>query len=195
MTKREAILIGTTFLLTSAAFVIGYFIFNKKEEPDKRADTQIPVYTGSDTISWDRAKELREAYLSFKPLRVRHRGRTGTGTIQRDSLRGFLFKSSNLLDPISTNASGETRIDTVAFFFGKSGEFDDGPEPGSGTGGGVGHGRPRRSADMQLIAIGVKNNKLLTSKGGDTTIQAARVLSAASIYDKADPCPPFCPEE
>lgn len=120
----------------------------------------------SSRITWTQATAMHNEYLLFKPLRVRY-PESSTGSI--DNLKGFSFSASQLDEIINGNLSG-SKPDEVYFMFGQEGTFSD--------------GFMNNSANMRIIAVGTLNNSFLTTPRSGTSI---------SVYDKADPCPPNCP--
>jgi hypothetical protein len=128
----------------------------------------------SERISWEDAKKLKKEYEEFKPLRVRHRGVTDTGPEEKENLRGFVFEAADLDEIIRSNHSSLGNPDKVVFLFGQSGTFTEFPA--------------RKRANMHIIALGMKDNVFLI----DGT-KADATKARASIFDKADPCPPNCP--
>ena len=120
----------------------------------------------SSRITWTQANTMHNEYLSFKPMRVQV-PENSSGTIA--NLKGFSFSASQLDEIINGNLSG-SKPDQVYFMFGQEGTFND--------------GFMNNSANMRIIAVGSLNNSLLTTPRSGTSI---------SVYDKADPCPPNCP--
>ena len=122
--------------------------------------------TGSSRISWSDAQKLQQEYLGFKPMRVKYTD--ASGTEQKEDLKGFVFTATHLDTIINYNASG-TKPDEVYFIFGQDGTFSEGIL-----------GMTKRP-NMHIIAVGMNGKNLLISG------------SKPSIFDKADPCPPNCP--
>lgn len=141
-----------------------------------------PVPRGHDErISWDSAMILMKDYLEYEPLRVKHNGKDGNGKEQKQNLKGFIFSADALKEIIEGNHSA-VDPDSVAFFFGREGKFND--------------GLLNKSANMHIIAVGIKDGKLLKGvRTPDSSSIRANAFFGASVFDKADPCPPFCPEE
>jgi len=163
--NRNFVQISLTALITSAFFIIPMAntrtgLISERAAPRQR-------------ITWKQATDMQKEYLDFRSLRVfipendRHE--------QRQKLKGFTFPADTLREILDHNLSGETP-DSVYFQFGQEGTFGD-----DFLG-----GLFRDSGHMRLVAVGVKNGKLLiTEKTPGTGI---------SVFDKADPCPPNCPE-
>lgn len=126
-----------------------------------------PVDDASERITWADAQTYHTEYMNFKPMRVEYP--EGASGATRTDLAGFVFNASQLNEIINSNASGTTP-DSVYFMFGKHGHFNEGLL-----------GMHRR-ANMRIIAIGMNGHTLLT--GGLNP----------SIFDKASPCPPYCPQ-
>ncbi len=101
-----------------------------------------------------------------------------------ESLEGFIFPQDALYEIIRTNKSG-VLPDTVAFLFGKEKKKHFKTKKF-----GVEYGRER--AFIKLIAIGIKNGKLLDYTHPDTTKKYPVSTKAfgPSIFDKASPIPP-----
>jgi len=123
----------------------------------------------SERISLKDAVDYQRKFDKIKPLRVTHKGVYNSNAEKTEPLEGFVFNASDLYEIVRNNRSGETP-DEVIFYFGQDGEA--GPSTD-------------RHGVIHIIAIGRKNNKLLI-KDKDT------VRNEPSIFDKADPCPPFC---
>jgi len=122
----------------------------------------------SSRITWNEAVAMQNQYLGFKPLRVQHPENNSNGT--RENLQGFSFSATQLNEIINGNLKGQNP-DKVYFLFGQEGTFND--------------GMLNQSANMRIIAVGVLNNTILKTAQTGTNI---------SLFDKADPCPPNCPQ-
>ncbi len=188
--------IVATFLTTSMFFILFYFFFLSNGNTLSIGNTSVSIgkkgtevsvgsqgntvafknntdYTWeSGRITWEQAKNFKSQYTNFRPLQVLHKSATGRGQEVEESLQGFVFESEHLREIIDNNRSG-TNPDKIIFYFGQKGIA-------GGTGGSL-HGI------INIIAVGVQGKTLL--------IDDASKSGKASIYDQADPCPPFCPEE
>ena len=82
-----------------------------------------------------------------------------------EPLKGFIFEAKHLKEILDDNASGITP-DHVIFYLGE--ETKD------------------EVLEYHMIAYGINSNKLLDYSNSKRD---------PSIFDKADPCPPGCPEE
>ena len=163
----------TTIAVTAIIIFLIIIGYNYLAKP---GNTISLVKSGSERITWDNAQILMKEYKNFKPLKVQHKKETDSSKLIISDLQGFVFNASDLYEIIEENRSGE-KPDEVIFYFGKQGEFTDGVFD------------LRKNAVMHIIAVGMKGKKLLTLPGAKYT--------EASIFDKADPCPPNvnCPTE
>ena len=125
----------------------------------------------SERITWEDAVELRQEYKKYKPLQVEHKGTSGRDSETKASLEGFVFDAQQLAEIINYNRSREAP-DKVIFYFGQKGVADANTASEHGI--------------IKIIAVGMKNNKLLVNDFNNE--------GKSSVFDKADPCPPFCPE-
>ncbi len=128
----------------------------------------------SERISWEEATTGRNEYLNFKPLLVKYADPT-TGSDQISRLKGFTFEAAHLKEIINQNSSSRGNPDKITFYLSQNGTFSDNS---SGT--------TIEYGNINLIAVGVKNNRQLIDD-----ILSGRQLS---VFDKADPCPPNCPD-
>ena len=135
-----------------------------KEEVLKNINTSV-----STAISWNEALSLLNTYLDMQPLMIDISENGGTRQVP---LQGFTLQADQLQEIISNNKSGGN-ADAVMFYLGA-----ERPLPGNTT--------PR----YNLIAVGVKNGALMIPLNERDWDNPAK----SSVYDKADPCPPFCPE-
>ena len=165
--NKNFVQISLTALITSAVFVI----------PMAYSGTGMfnPEPVASGRISWQYALDRQLEYLRDEPLRVRHPELDNNGT--REPLKGFVFSAADLKEILNidnTNKSGQTP-DEVYFFLGQEGKFPDS----------FLHGLFRDSGHMRITAVGMRNKTLLNtnSSGG----------AEVSVFDKAEPCPPMCP--
>ncbi|MDZ4748017.1 MAG: hypothetical protein SH808_05985 [Saprospiraceae bacterium] len=155
--------ISATAVITSLVFVLPMAAY------EVGPFSSSPVAT--ERITWQKATDMQTQYLDFRPLRVQFPENDNRS--ERKDLKGFKFSASQLNEIINANKSGETP-DEVYFFFGQEGRFGD------DFLGGLFHD----SGNIRLIAVGMKNNNLLNKNPTGTEI---------SVFDKADPCPPNCP--
>lgn len=166
VTSRDLILIGSTFLFTAfaTAIVTSYYA----------DDGSTVVGTdASERTTYSSARTMQEEYLAFRPLKVQYRTEEGTEVI--DSLKGFVFSADHLDEIIRGNfhfPSGSGKMpDEVLFLLGQDGTFND----KAGT----------EYGNMRLTAVGMKDNVILNGAATGTLV---------SLFDKADPCPPNCPD-
>ena len=127
-----------------------------------------PPDGASERIEWDEATARRNEYKAFKPLYTR--GADGGLEV----LQGFIFEAGHLHEIINKNSSPAGNPDKVMFFFGQDGTFTP---PSSLT--------AEEYPVINVIAVGVKDDELLDD---------AKLGYSVSVFDKADPCPPNCPE-
>jgi hypothetical protein len=169
-TKKDRIQISSTALITSLVLIGLNFLSGT-------AENSVGIYK-SGTISKEKADSLRKEYREFKHTMqikyINQRSMKDTFAV----LEGFEFEASDMDEIVNHNASGDTP-DKVIFYFGKDGGFNHGGILNS-----------RKNANMHIIAIGVKNNKLLTGSLHPLT----NLMLPPSIKDKADPCPPCNPQ-
>ena len=158
-----------TFLITSAIFVLSYFFYL-----DRSSTLSFTKGSNSDkesaAISWDSASIFINDFKKSNALKVTHNGRDNQGREKKDPLQGFTMEADNLRQILDSNSSG-IKPDNVIFYFGEKGK----------TSRWFGHGI------INIFAVGIKNDTLLTD-----TSNKARL---PPIYDHANPCPPFCPED
>jgi hypothetical protein len=167
LTTKDLVLIGTTFFFTSVVTTMTVVYLT--------SDTATVIGTdASERTTWDRTRILQNEYLEFNPLKVKYRNTAGIEVI--DSLKGFVFSAEHLDEIIHHNfnfpSGSEKKPNEVLFLLGQEGSFTD----IAGT----------NYGNMRLTAIGMKDKTLLTSSTtGGTSV---------SLFDKADPCPPNCPD-
>lgn len=125
----------------------------------------------SDRITWPEATQLKTEYINYKPLRVTHKGQSTTDPEKTADLQGFVFDAAHLNEIINNNQSASGNPDKVIFYLGQ-----DGKAGGLFTKHGIIH----------IIAVGIKGDILLIDDKSGANLP--------SIFDKADPCPPFCPK-
>jgi hypothetical protein len=135
-----------------------------------KVDVLKNIYTSVSTaISWNEALTLRNNYVENQPLMIDISENGGTRQVP---LQGFTLQADQLQEIISNNKSGGN-ADAVMFYLGA-----ENPLPGSTL--------PR----YNLIAVGIKNGALMIPLSERDWDNPAK----SSVFDKADPCPPFCPE-
>lgn len=136
-----------------------------------QSSTPLFSFAKSERISWKDAMSLRDEYRGFKPLQVRYGRKPGDTIVE--TLNGFVFNAKDL-DSILHNKKATKLPDEVIFYLGQKGKFSTG-------------WLGKNHANMHVIAAGMKESKLLydPANPGDKM--------ASYIYDKADPCPPNCP--
>jgi hypothetical protein len=139
-----------------------------------------PGYTiaNSERISWTEAVSLKNEYLGFKPLMVRHARTEGVPNDTVESkLQGFVFDAKQIDSIINHNVllpQGQ-QADEVIIYFGQKGSYRSWF---------LGKKRPR----LHIVTAGIKGGDLLINK------QYPSDKLKANVYDKADPCPPHCPK-
>jgi len=168
--NRNFLQITATALLTSAGFIIYMNFFQKDymnffQEEGTGFEPSI-----SERILWPDAQKLMTEYQDKIPKIMMTTYNEG-GTDIISGLKGFTFKKSHLMEILTTNHSG-TNADSVIFYFGTLGTFND-MEAGV------------KWPNMRIIAVGTKNNMILSDSPSD---------KLPSIFDKAEPCPPKCPQ-
>lgn len=127
------------------------------------------IFSASSAISWNEALTLRSDFKSRSPLKIEvEEG----GTIKQLPLEGFTIQANQLLEIINNNKSGGN-ADAIMFYFGSQD-----PAPGFSL--------PR----YNIIAVGVSNNELMVP----TNERDWSDPNKSSVFDKANPCPPMCPE-
>lgn len=141
-----------------------FIYFTNKENPSHSFSS-----AKSERISLIDALQYRKDFDISKPLKVTHKGISGKDTETTEPLRGFVFNADHLREILDTNRSGVKASDVI-FYIGQNGEAGSDLEK---------HGI------IRIIAIGMKDSVLLTRD-----IDQKR--DSPSIFDKADPCPPFC---
>lgn len=123
----------------------------------------------STAISWNEAIAMRNNYKEMQPLRI---GISENGSMREVPLEGFTIDANQLQEIISNNKSGGS-ADAVMFYLGA-----ENPLSGSTL--------PR----YNLIAVGLKNGVLMIPNNREEWDNPTK----SSVFDKAEPCPPFCPE-
>lgn len=123
----------------------------------------------SSAISWNEALALKNKYLSSNPLKIEISGQGGTS---QQPLEGFTINAAQLLEIIQANKVGG-KADEVVFYLGA-----DDPAPGFTL--------PR----YNLIAVGKNAGGLMIPNNDRDKSDPSK----SSVFDKAEPCPPFCPE-
>jgi len=126
-------------------------------------------FANSGRITLIKSDSLRADFVKNESLKVTHKGRNGDQKETTERLQGFVFNVSDLEEIIHNNRSKDT-ADEVFFYFGRDGKT--GPVL-------------NRHGLIHIIAIGSKNDTLLLQ-------DADQRRNEPSIFDKADPCPPFC---
>lgn len=143
---------------------VGLFFAFSNKTTQKNTDEHV-----SEAISWNDALAMRNKYLASSPLKTEMNNQ---GTITLKSLEGFSIQADHLIEIIQNNKAGGT-ADAVVFYLGAE-------EPASGF------SLPR----YNLIAVGRNSSGLMIP----TNERDKSDPSKSSVFDKADPCPPFCPE-
>jgi hypothetical protein len=170
--KSDIVKMGGTAIVTALIFLA----INRPPAEESSSKTpyvfQIEAST-SQRISWNWARKLDSEYRAFKPLMVNI-----NGSVQ--PLRALVFNARQLDTIINHNLNPngkDSTADDVFIYFGQQGTFDSG-----------------KYGVIHLIAVGGKYD---ASQRADTLmIRRSDTSSAksASVYDKADPCPPNCPK-
>ncbi|GEO08292.1 hypothetical protein [Segetibacter aerophilus] len=188
--KRDLLLVIGTFVITSSSIVAcnqndkktATTTTESNAPSDGLASTDIVVKfeLNSEPITWDDAKAMKTEYLTGfdKAWMVKHNGRDGSGATKNQKLEGFVIDAAHLDEIINHNHYGNgdsAKADQVVFYFGKKGE--------------EGSGRDKH-AKMHIIAVGLKDDKLMNTAAG-TDKKTGKAYADASIFDKAESCPPF----
>jgi len=131
---------------------------------------------GSGRITKGRSDTLRSVYRDD-----RKHLKTIDSTIdihKAVALEGFVFDADQIREIVGDNNKSGQKPDQLVIYFGLVSE-----------GGVVGIGKKR---NWHIIALGRYKGKLLDYNKDDPASTAAAVtaLKEASIFDKADPCPP-----
>lgn len=134
-----------------------------------------PTFAESSAISWNEALALKDKYLELAPMKIEYVNPSNPNTKLIKTLEAFKIKASDLIEIIQNNKSGNGYpADNVMFYMGAK-------APASGY----------TLPSYQLIAVGMRNNQLMIPAIGSDRNDPNK----SSVYDKADPCPPFCPNE
>ncbi|NOT36703.1 MAG: hypothetical protein HOP11_04945 [Saprospiraceae bacterium] len=116
---------------------------------------------------------MRNKYKTLQPLKVEFDNPNNPGTKTIQTLEAFKISASQLLAIINNNKNGGGyNADNVVFYLGAKD-----PEPGYTI------------PSYNIIAVGMRNNALMIPITEADKADATK----SSVYDKADPCPPFCP--
>lgn len=176
--NRNFIQIGLTALITSAVFLININYFQKKS-PDilalDRAEPSASSGTTAVELSSDTILVPMSEPLPWSDAQDRMADYMSFNTTIRPIMKtkSPIDGSINILKGFSFETAhlldimkkpDGTMVDSVLFMFGAEGTFNESPAT--------------RWPHLRIIAVGVTNNV---------------VLSTRPVYDKADPCPPFCP--
>ncbi len=171
--KTDAVKMGGTAIVT-ALIVLA---LHRPAASSESYTFQLATSTSA-RISWAYARNLDSQYLAFRPLRVR-------GGDSSLPLRALVFNARQLDTIINhnLNPNGPNRKDSTAddiyIYFGQDSTFQSGQS---------------RFGNIHLIAVGGKYDP---TQNADTLMINRNNMSsatAASVYDKADPCPPNCPK-
>jgi hypothetical protein len=127
------------------------------------------ILSVSSAISWNEALTLRSDFTSNAALKIEIEG---AGGIKQVPLKGFTIQADQLIEIINNNKVGGT-ADAVVFYFGSQP-----PLPG--------YTLPR----YNIIAVGESNNQLMIPANERDWSDP----NSSSVFDKANPCPPLCPE-
>lgn len=166
--KRDLIIIGATILLTLAGVYFFNIIFHITAKDHTAVDNR---------ISTNEMINYYNQYIDASPIPIWYDmdGRHVSG-----KLEGFPIATADLEEIINRNKfrgpSGQNiKPDKILFYIGQD---------GTSTYEGQTYG------NMKLIAVGVKDSKLMIPENRDHWSDKDK----SSIYDKADPCPgPGCP--
>ncbi|MFZ1705276.1 MAG: hypothetical protein WAT79_13090 [Saprospiraceae bacterium] len=151
-------------IFTIVCFLVFSFFTEKKEVSP---NSVVPI---SSAISWNEAVALKNKFKTLQPLMMEVSGNSGSEQIP---LEGFKIQASQLLEIINNNKSGGGNpADFVMFYLGAQ-------DPTSGM----------TLPSYHMIAVGMQGDNLLIP----TSESDKKDASKSSIFDKADPCPPFCP--
>ena len=124
----------------------------------------------SERITWKDAGTLKTEFLDKKHFKVTYEDSTNPGVEITKPLVGFVFNANHLREILNDNRSKQIP-DEVIFYFGQEAE-----KAGNW---------PFKHSVIHIIAVGMKGRELLIN-------DADPRRDSPSIYDKADPCPPFC---
>ena len=163
--KSDIPKMGGAALITALIFIAINFWGNKNKFS----------FSSSERISWNRADKLKGEYMGFKPMNVEYKD-PATGKDIVTELEGFKMDARQIDEIINHNkhtGSTDSTADEIIFYFGMDGK--SGPWYS-------------RFANLHIIAAGIKNNTLLKNREGSNDVES-------SIFDKADPCPPYCPQQ
>ncbi len=126
----------------------------------------------TDRISWNDAVKLKRAYLEYRPMLVEYKD--AAGKIVRAPLEGFEMDAKMIDEVINRNQNGlggNSKADHIMIYFGIDG-FS-----GSGA---------TAIPNYRIIVVGEQGGKLMKNP-------VASDVAQSSVMDKADPCPPNCP--
>jgi hypothetical protein len=166
--KTDVVKMGSTAVVTA-------LIVFALHRPSSTEPYTLKVATSTSArISWAYALNLQNQYLNFKPLMVR----VGDSDAP---LRALVFKASQLDTIINHNLNPngtDSTADDVFIYLGQDSTFQNG---GSKFG------------NIHLVVVGGKYD---STQRADTLMINRRNMNSsmvASVYDKAQPCPPSCP--
>jgi hypothetical protein len=158
-----------TFFTTTVIFLLIYFYYLDRSSTVSFADGT-RWDQASKPISWDSASIFINDFKKSKALMVTHKGVDDLDPKTQDPLQGFTMNADHLRQILDTNRSG-TNPDNVIFYFGEKGKTS------------ILFGR----GIINIFAVGVKDKVLLIDANKTTRLQ--------SVFDHANPCPPFCPSD
>lgn len=117
----------------------------------------------SGPIDWPEAERRKTEYEGSNQAMKVRYTDSRTRGEKTEVLKGLVFEAKHLDALINKNSQG-IKPDTVILYFGRQNSFFDWPTL-------------KWYANLNIIAVGVKNGQILTK----------------DVYNKADPCPPYCP--
>jgi hypothetical protein len=168
--KADTVKMGGTAVLT-ALIVLALH----RPSPSLEPYTFSLATSTSQRISWAYAVNLENQYLAFKPLLVKF----GDSAYP---LKALVFNARQLDTIINHNLNPNGRdstADDVFICFGQDSTSQNGST---------------RFGNIHLIAVGGKYD---STQGADTLMIKSNNINSpmvASVYDKAQPCPPTCPK-
>ena len=180
--KLNFFAIFLTSFITAGLLIGYYFIFLKDGTKENVRTTKFnfvnpkPSADKSERIAYNIVNKYVQSLSPRSLITVTYGDATNTGHVDAKPLKGFIFESRYLDTIINHNLSkwGQ-KPKKVIFYLGETGEVYD---PNGDF----------KHAQVQVFAVGFSGDTLFTDNKVNNK-------TAGSIYDHADPCPPFCPKE
>lgn len=168
-TSNHLNLSNASFLTVASLLIFNIFAMWKTDTKTTFCIAEKTVTT-SEAISWNEAVQMKNMFVGLSPISIEVPDGRGNNT--EVPLEGFKIQASQLLELINNNKNGG-QADEVMFYFGAK------------------QSSSSNIPSFNIIAVGIKNNALMIP----STAEGKANPGSSSIFDKADPCPPMCPNQ